>query len=426
MWWKRKLDLIGEIFFRGALAPSLLDLKLEQAGIELEVLKPGKDEVWAANLRHPGWGRARLFAPRAVKPPIETLIEFTSGLTKSERERIVRDAQSTLVLEVPSTTGDVLRDRKQFLRFMDAVLGDQGVAGLDLISQIFWTSDRLADELQHDAALDIIQVHVLHVVTQPEGIWLHSHGLAEMGFVDFDVLRPAEELTANQFDLLRSIAFHLVEGASSGLIEPVLGGDPIALVDAQTFMRSAAASDRNLRDPDNHTDRRVVCCDSGSAGFIGRLFGARDIRPSRLLSQGLIEGKQLIRFSELSTDLTAVRARDTLSLLESLRVEFEELQCTALVKMGYPRDDGGGNEHLWFEVHGLRVDYIDATLVNEPFNIGSMKAGDRANRPNEGITDWTIMTPAGQVTPRSLELVRKIREVRPQILELIRSQKNQP
>jgi hypothetical protein len=62
---------------------------------------------------------------------------------------------------------------------------------------------RLADELVHDAPLDIVQIHVLHVVTQPEGVWLHSHGLGELGSVDFDVLRPAEALTTEQFDVSR-------------------------------------------------------------------------------------------------------------------------------------------------------------------------------------------------------------------------------
>jgi hypothetical protein len=244
-----------------------------------------------------------------------------------------------------------------------------------------------------------------------------------MGFVDFDVRRPAEELTTNQFDLLRSIAFLIVEGASSGPIEPVAGAGPVVLVDSNTFMRSAAAADVELRDASLHSDRRVVCCDSGSPGLVGRFFGAKPVRPSRLLSQGMVEGKHLILFSDLSTDLTATRARESLSLLEPFREEFEDLQCTALVKMGYPTDSGrGGREHLWFEVHGMTSDRIDATLVNAPFDIAAMKVGERAERPAELVTDWAMVTPLGQLTPRSLELARKLRELRPRIQEFLRSQ----
>jgi len=416
--------MAGLAFFRGSLAPSLEGLEgLTSAGIDVQPADTHNGEIWAAALRHPTWGRARLSAPRKVQFPLGDLVKFASGLTDSERVTIEHDAQSALMLEVPSQTNDVLRDRKDFLRFMAAVLGREGVTGVDLLAQTFWTPGRLSDELQHSAPLDIIHIHVLHVVTQPGGTWLHSHGLAEIGYVDFDVLRPNEELTASQFDLLRSIAFHIVEGASSGSIEPAVGADPIALVDAQTFMRSAAPSDTALRDPADHSDRRVVCCDSGSAGFIGRLFGTKDLRPARLLSRGLTEGKHLIRFSDSATDLTATRARESLSLVEPLRTQFAEMKSTALVKLGYPTDSGrSGREHLWFEVHDVKNDHLDATLVNDPFDISSMKVGDRRHHAAELVTDWAIMTPLGQLTPRSLELARKLRELRPIILEFLRKQ----
>ena len=51
-----------------------------------------------------------------------------------------------------------------------------------------------------------------------------------------------------------------------------------------------------------------------------------------------------------------------------------------------------------------------------------MKAGDRALRPVGLLSDWSVMTPVGQITPRSLELAHTLREVRPMILEALRDQ----
>src|SRR5688572_22372642 len=155
MWWKRKLDLRGLIFFRGTLAPTLQSLSgLAPAGVEVEVLKPDNQEIWAANLRHATWGCARLSATRGIEPPPEVIVKVASGLTQSERKAILQNAQSALLLDVPSQTDDVLRDRKRFLRFMNAVLGSDGVVGLDVMADTFWTPGRLSDELRHDAALD--------------------------------------------------------------------------------------------------------------------------------------------------------------------------------------------------------------------------------------------------------------------------------
>jgi hypothetical protein len=423
VWWKRTLNLSGFGLFRGAIAPPLQSLTgLDEAGIEVTPQTAAADEIWAADLRHPLWGNARLCARRGAEPLPADLVRFASGLTEAERERIGRDARPVLVLDVPSQAGDVLKDRKQFLRFMAAALGRDGIAGFDRLSQIFWSPDRLVDELQHDAALDIIHVHVLHVVTQPRGVWLHSHGLAEMGFVDFDVLRPAATLTSNEFDVIRAIAFLIAEGATSGLVEPVVGGDPIELVAASAFMQSAADQDRALRDAEWHSERRVVCCDPPSTGMLGRLLGSKTPRPSSLLSRGLVEGRHLIRFSDLASDLSAERARDSLPLFDRFRREFEDLHCPALAKLAYEPDSGReGREHLWFEVHGLSADRIDATLVNQPFDIAAMKEGDRGEHAVERMTDWTIVTPIGPLTPRTLEVARGLREVRPEILKALRS-----
>jgi hypothetical protein len=161
-------------------------------------------------------------------------------------------------------------------------------------------------------------------VTRPEGIWLHSHGMAEMGFVNYDVLRPAEAVTGDQFDLLRSVAFHIAEGASTGSIEPAYGAEPVELVDSQTFMKSAAPPDRDLRDPEDHSGKRVVCCDPAATGIVGRLLRGKNWRPSSLLSRGMTEGKHIVNFSAHATELMAVRAKECLPLLDPLRAEFED------------------------------------------------------------------------------------------------------
>jgi hypothetical protein len=81
---------------------------------------------------------------------------------------------------------------------------------------------------------------------------------------------------------------------------------------------------------------------------------------------------------------------------------------TALVKLGYPTTDGG-REHPWFEVHGFDGDTVDATLVNRPVAL-DLREGERAARPLELLSDWTLITPAGWVTPRSQHAARQLRE----------------
>jgi hypothetical protein len=56
----------------------------------------------------------------------------------------------------------------------------------------------------------------------------------------------------------------------------------------------------------------------------------------------------------------------------------------------------------------------DCTLVNRPLTV-PLRVGERALQPLELLTDWVIITPAGQVTPRNDSATRRIREQRDEI-----------
>ena len=438
MWWKQKFEMRGEVFFRGGLNPGLHELDgLEKAGVQVTPGTPQADELWRVVLRHPSWGEAQLFAQRGNEPLPRALVEFAPGLTDAEKKSIIDFADSRVSLIVDPTSDDSLRERKRLLRFMHAVMGGDGIASLDALSQIFWTPDRLDDEIAHDAPLDIIQVHVLHLGTEdgqlgnaggnPSRVtWLHSHGLGEMGFSDFDILRPAPDLTGHQFDVLRAIAFQIVEGYENDQIMPLLGAEPVSLVSAERFMREAAFADRLLRDEQEyHRVRRVVCCDPSKSGFFKKFLGRSHVRPSKLLCDGMDEGRHLVNFSTPATELAAERARETLELFGRFQDEFADLNCGPLVKLGYLTDSGtqdSDKEHLWFEVHGVSDAGIDASLVNEPFDIERMQVGQRATHPIDLLTDWTILTPLGSITPRTTELARSVREVRPRIEDFMKAQ----
>lgn len=422
MWWNKRVDLMGSALFPGRMLPALESLEgLRHAGIEVRPEAGDEATLWAATLNHPTWGEARLVAPRESRRPPDVFLDFDPSLSPAERERLSARAGCAFDVQVPAREGDVLADRKRFLRYMAAILGNDGEAAFDVTSMSVWTRDRLADELSHDAVLDIVQIFALHAVERGSDVWLHTHGFGELGFVDFDILRPADALVDQQYDIIRSIAFSVVEGERDE-VYPVQGADPVKLVPASSFMSQASAADRALRDPDGHTERRVVCCDARPPGFLARLFGAKGVGPSALLSRGMDEGRHLVAFSHGATDLMAARARETLGLFAALTDEFRAIEATPLAKIGYVVDGGGptDREHLWFEVHGVSDAGLDATLLNDPFRIERMAAGQRSLHSVDQLTDWTLMTPVGQITPRRVELVRPLREHMPEILEAMR------
>jgi uncharacterized protein YegJ (DUF2314 family) len=405
---------LGLVYFRAVPEEKEIRGRLEAAGIEVRQSDKRKgEEDWAFSLGHPEQGQAMtMLEPGA--PPIGQFIQFSRGLTDRERAEARCGVVQTLVV-VPAERNHVLRDRKRLLWFMRRLMGDDGSVAVDLASGMPWSRASLDDELAHDAELDVEALYVFHAVQESEDkvSWLHTHGLAELGGFDIDILRPDEWVVRNANDPLRALAFAMLQGKikpSTASFPLLLPNGFISLVPAKEFMSQASPADRGLRDMgpepgDPHESDRAVVCEPRKGGFLR----SSKPEPYELLSSA--DDNTMIAFDEESTELMAERARGTVGVFRSLVAEFTGWPVTPMVKLGFPTSQPGSNEHLWFKVHSAGADMIDCTLVNDPLDVAELRNGQRANQPLSRLSDWTILSPAGDMTPRSLLAARRLREL---------------
>lgn len=428
---KREIPSTGSVYFRGSpgVPPRAEEFTyLKAYGVEITRTDPSDGMHWALKLRHKKWGEADVVALRDMPVYPEALIDWSPGLSDDEKA-LAKAAGVGISVRVASTRKNVLADRKRLLRYLAWLMGDDGLVAADHGSELFWSRGMLEDELAHDADLDVESLYCIHAVTPddpedgrgkqhdddqgPPVTWLHTHGLASIGAFDFDIVAPGQSLCDGASDPLRAIAFAILEGA----VQPNTPDYPLAypggnvrFVPAYEFQRSAPPEFAALRDHDElHSDNRAVLCEPARGLFARFRKGAR---PSKFLS-GDIGENTVFRFSSAATDLMAERARHTFGLFRTLLGELAEFELPCLVKLGYPTGQAANpscREHLWFEVHGVTQDSIDATLVNQPHDVPSMNQGDRGNHSPELLSDWTIMTPIGPITPRHMRAAREIRE----------------
>ncbi len=398
---------------------------LQSAGCEVRQGKPSGNEAWALQLSHPHWGQARIASLKQSPVIPKVLLQFDNRLEDSEKANGLL-GQSSVHIELNGEKHDVLRDRKRLLRFLNAAMGNDGLIAMDLTASRFWPRAALDEELSHDADLDIDSLFTVHAVTDTQTgkpNWYHTHGLAEIGFFDFDVVRPSEDLlSARCHDFARAVAFSIVEGKVQPTtpIAKVISTGPIRFVEVTEFNRRASKADRAMRDTDEfHNRNRAVLCDPVTGGFLSKIFGSTP-RPNQILSAP--QGDFMVFFPTQSTRLMARRARQTYSYFRQLVAEFAELKAKAIVKLGYRVDGGEPDdlEHMWFEVHALNDETIDATLVNNPRHVSTLKQGQRLLHPVQQLTDWMLMLPTGTVNPRDAHSARTARAHRQEILKQLR------
>ena len=411
-WLSKKIVYTGSIYFPGTLPQRAEDFE-DLPGVVARPIDGLPVSVWGLQLDHPTWGVAEIAALHTPLIPPRDLLNFSMGLTAAERESAAT-AGNQITLRMEGKKGNLLRDRKHLLRFLRLLMGDDGLVSVDHTSQQFWSRDALDEELVHDADVDITALYTMHAVQSDEDPsvcgWLHTHGLAEIQALDFDIILPANELFGPAQDILRSLAYATVEGTltkSSKDLPIAMPGGSVCAVTPTDFHAKSMPQYANLRSLDEgHTNDRVVLCEP-STGFLSRWTSS--VRPSKFLSNP-ISDRCVSGFSVEASTLMASRARQTYSFLRRLYEEFAGLEFMTLVKLGYPTDNNPDDrEHMWFTVHELMEDSIDATLENQPFHVSKLKQGDRGRHGLELLSDWMVMTPVGPITPRFLLPARAIR-----------------
>jgi hypothetical protein len=423
MGWKDKhIRAAASVLFRGPMAPRSEELShLERAGVKLQAQPKPANAHWRLKMEHPKWGIAEAICLKDTPLPPRTIFEWDPGLTPEERQEACL-GHSSVSLIVEGSRGDMLRDRKAMLWFMGAIAGRDAVVAIDHSSERCWSRASLDEELCHDASLDIEALYALHAVRADDQSgrvgWLHTHGLAAIGLFDFDVLRPDDELLGRRRDVLRAIAFAIAEGTVTRDMSSWRLAGPdfhVGFMEAAGFMRAGPrwARDIRLARDDAHTLDRTVLVEPTTRWKPRRLFG---VIPSRFLS-GEQPEDLLIQFSNEATSLMEARAQATYPVLRGLAEEMREFDFAVLAKLGYETDSGGGGrEHLWFRIHETGDHRVDATLLNDPYDIARLRKGERGWHKVERLTDWTILTPLGQLNPRNIIVARKIRARRGELL----------
>jgi hypothetical protein len=169
-WWKRKpaVSQDGSVLFRGKwVAPPEDFGSVFARGVRMGSVKRGAEGGWSAKLEHDRWGEATLLVLPDPPLPSSDLIDMDGRLTRAEKEA-VKACRCGVGVSAGSRSGNVLADRKDLLRFLRAVMGDEAVAAVGHQGQVFWSRHGLDDELAHDAELDIDAICTMHLLYDPE------------------------------------------------------------------------------------------------------------------------------------------------------------------------------------------------------------------------------------------------------------------
>lgn len=259
------------------------------------------------------------------------------------------------------------------------------------------------------------ELSVLHAATAPDGTqWLHTHGLSRLGRLElemFDVPPGDAPLLA---ELLGTTAAFLLERPlppPGGVFE--VGHDFrltwLPWEDAvTTHPKLGGERDRDAL----HRAPSAVLFAPGHK-VLG-LFG-HAVEPITRFVPAL-EGAPTFHLLPTQTRRLALLARERLPAFRQLFALLGANRHFAfLVKLAFPTLDPvfGREEHLWFEVHALGDDTVEATCTNTPRAVPALSEGQRATHHLDRLCDWAVACPLGRFDAERIEVLEHILTVAP-------------
>jgi hypothetical protein len=405
-------SLLGFVLFRDPAPPRAEAFApLTAAGFRVSATRDAAGAEWALDLDHDRWGRARIGVMRGRgEAPPAAIFEADADLLPQDLAAL-RHARSAVLVEQQDNGDRHLADRKRLLGVLGAATRCGALAAVDMWAQKAWSLDALDEELSHAADVDVSALYKVHAVTGGGGgeVWLHTHGLAELGLVDFDVLRAAQPLLGADDAAIRALAWAIVEGRLQAGSPPFTLASPegdIQLVPVADFTAQASPEDLALRgdpaDESHNVDRGVVC-----EPRLEELAPYLPAVPAGLLAREP-SPHQIILFSKDASRRMAERARATLPSALRAREAHPELDLALLVKVGLDTSSGS-LEHVWVRAGRVGSQLLEGELVVEPNDVPGVRRGSRGDWPRDRISGWCLMTPLGHATPHAMGTLRRLR-----------------
>ncbi|MFZ5441359.1 MAG: DUF4026 domain-containing protein [Myxococcota bacterium] len=318
-------------------------------------------------------------------------------LTDDEKKAL--DA-SRWSLGVVLTFGDAPLDDFHFELQVLVTIAPRAVAAFDLAAFRMHHYEWVKESARSAAPPAPTSLFVMHFVSdgnQPG--WIHTHGLGRCGCLELELFDVKPDDSRLLGELLNSTAAFFLEQRLPQPGEAVEVGRALPLVwlpweDALSRHPPRHGGGRGDRD-EVHGVPSAVLFAPGKKVF--GLFGSGLELPSKHLP--VLEASPILYVSNAQTRRMEVLSRERLPTLKAL---FGKLGANEhfkfLVKLGYPTVDAsyGSREHLWFEVHSFGNEQVDATCINSPHAVPSIREGQRGLHDLSLLSDWTIFCPVGR------------------------------
>jgi hypothetical protein len=250
---------------------------------------------------------------------------------------------------------------------------------------------------------------VVHgVVDDAGGAWLHTHGLTRTGTLELELTGVSRAGGPLLMHLLNTTAKMFIERGTPPPGQPfeAARGMPLVWVPWEHGVRVVGQGMGGEQDRDvDHRGPRGLLFVPGE-----RLESAQGYLPQ-------LEDNPVFFVSDMETERAALLARERaprfVALFARVGLGPGAERWRFLVKLGYEVDGAAlasHREHLWFDVHAIEGERVEATCLNRPYGVSRLDEGQRGWHELARLSDFTILCEHGQFGAEHIDALERALE----------------
>lgn len=248
-----------------------------------------------------------------------------------------------------------------------------------------------------------------------EEVWLHTHGLCRCGLTELEILQSNKKNYESHYQVISTFASYLLDKKeefvpkkSSAYIGSLASHQPVVVTYLPWIEGLKEYKKVNLG---NVADRREG--HNSKTGLVFAYTCEEDEINGKLTKIPDFDGtwgeNPLFFISSEETERMKALAMERFDFVKEAAKKADN---HIIIKIGLPIDKDNDEyyeednyEHIWFELLSFDGERFRAKLMQEPYGIASVHAGDEAEFTVEDVTDWVIYTPEFSVIPDTAYLL---------------------
>jgi len=243
-------------------------------------------------------------------------------------------------------------------------------------------------------------VSSIFLVNKDNTAWLYTLGLRRCGSMEMEIINSNKQYFNYHYNLLETLTERVVSREYLPKSkEPIYAGKDIILTWIPTEEALKDVKEGELassKDRENEIYKNTLVIYS----YVDeKAVEKKQVTPMSAIND-IVKNRTLYYVSTQESQRMSALAKERWEYpMKALKNSKYKVQMKFAIPMDIVGVNKDSSEHMWFAVEKIKGEEVTGILLNEPYEVRTMKKGDKVKLKKSQLTDWIIYNENERIVP---------------------------